>query len=161
VASYQYETGVNLGSGLPVLPPDQRFPIKAVFPLAPVDFTARTINNVPLMVLLPYNDGDVSDLEGEGFYDRSRYNVPGDTAPKHIIMIQGANHNSSNTIWWAEPAIRFPAGAFDDGVGAPRLTPQQQRSVVNAYMAAFFRTYVGNADQPTHPEFFPFLTGDA
>jgi hypothetical protein len=137
--------------------------IKAVAPLSPVDFTSRTINNVPLMVMYGYNDGDVSDLEGEGFYDRSRYNVAGDQAPKHIVLVQGANHNSFNTIWWAEPAIRFPAGASDDGVGsaASRLSPPQQRSVAIAYFGAFFQTYVGNDTQPVHHEFYSFLTGDS
>src|SRR5262249_37469718 len=52
--------------------------ITAVFALAPIDFTNSTINNVPFAVLLPYNDGDVSNLEGVHFFDDSRYNVPGD-----------------------------------------------------------------------------------
>src|SRR5262249_31802378 len=43
--------------------------IKAVFALAPVDFQSPTINNVPFAVLLPYNDGDVSDLQGAHFFD--------------------------------------------------------------------------------------------
>src|SRR5262249_54053077 len=55
VAAYQFNQ--TLGSP---------YGIKAVLPLAPVDFgnplggPGRTINNVPLLVILPYNDGDVS-----------------------------------------------------------------------------------------------------
>lgn len=129
--------------------------IRAVFPLAPVDFSRPVINNVPLLVQLPYNDGDVSDLQGVHFYDDARYNVPGDMAPKHTTYIIGANHNFYNTIW--TPGL-FPAGTFDDGVGAPasRLTPAQERGTGLAYMSAFFRTYIGRESQ-----FFPFLTGDA
>ena len=52
--------------------------IKAVFPLAPVDFNRFVVNNAALDVLLPYCDGDVSDLQGVHFYDDARYNVPGD-----------------------------------------------------------------------------------
>ena len=43
------------------------FGIKAVFALAPVDFSRFVINNVPLAVLLPYCDGDVRDLQGVHF----------------------------------------------------------------------------------------------
>ena len=52
--------------------------IKAVFPLAPIDFNRFAVNNAALNVLLPYCDGDVSDLQGVHFYDDARYNVPGD-----------------------------------------------------------------------------------
>lgn len=170
VAHYQYETGVSLAP-LPVLPVAERFPIKAVLPLAPVDFAARTINNVPLLVMLPYNDGDVSNLQGQGFHDRARYNVPGDTAPKYVITVRGANHNSYNTVWFASgpPASGFSttppetitAGAGDEGAGAPRITAAEQRSTALGYFGAFFRLYVGNAAQPTQPQFFSTLTGDS
>jgi hypothetical protein len=58
--------------------------IKAVFPLAPVDFNRFVVNNAALNVLLPYCDGDVADLQGVHFYDDARYNVPGDQSPKHF-----------------------------------------------------------------------------
>lgn len=143
--------------------------IKAVFPLAPVDFNRRVINNVPLSVLLPYCDGDVADLQGVHFFDDARYNVPGDTAPKHTVLVMGANHNFYNTIW--TPEI-FRPGAADDWdtfvIGGPsdphcgkvggngRLTPEQQRGTGLAYMSAFFRTYVGGETQ-----FEDLLAGDA
>ena len=143
--------------------------IKAVFPLAPVDFSRPVINNVPLSVLLPYCDGDVADLQGVHFYDDARYNVPGDTAPKHTVLVMGANHNFYNTTW--TPEI-FRPGAADDwdtfvqgGPSDPhcgrlptsgRLTPEQQRGTGLAYMSAFFRTYVGGETQ-----FQDLLAGDA
>ena len=43
--------------------------IKAVFALAPVDFQRLTTPNVPFAVMLPYTDGDVSDLQGMHFFD--------------------------------------------------------------------------------------------
>jgi len=129
--------------------------IKAVFALAPVDFSREVINGVPLGVLLPYNDGDVSDLQGVHFYDDARYNVSGDQAPKHTFYVLGANHNFFNTVW--TPGL-YPYETWDDGVGPAdsRLSPDQERGVGEAYMAAFFRTYIDHDF-----EFFPYLTGDA
>lgn len=143
--------------------------IKAVFPLAPVDFNRFVVNNAPVNVLLPYCDGDVSDLQGVHFYDDARYNVPGDPAPKYYVLVMGANHNFYNTIW--TPGSPF-GGAADDWLafvqsghsdphcgsvpGNKRLTEAQQRGTGLAYMSAFFRTYVGGEGQ-----FTPILTGDA
>jgi hypothetical protein len=143
--------------------------IKAVFPLAPVDFNRFVVNNAALNVLLPYCDGDVSDLQGVHFYDDARYNVPGDLAPKHYVLVMGANHNFYNTIW--SPSSPFP-GATNDWLafvpgghsdaqcgtvaGNQRLTEAQQRGTGLAYMSAFFRAYVGGESQ-----FIPILTGDA
>jgi hypothetical protein len=143
--------------------------IKAVFPLAPVDFNRPVVNNAALNVLLPYCDGDVSDLQGVHFYDDARYNVPGDQAPKHYELVMGANHNFYNTIW--SPSSPFPGAANDwlafvpgghsdpqcgSGKGNQRLTEAQQRGTGLAYMTAFFRAYVGGESQ-----FIPILTGDA
>jgi predicted dienelactone hydrolase len=55
--------------------------INAVLPLAPVDFNRTVINNVPLSVILPYCDGDVSDNQGIHFYDDALYNVAKDNSP--------------------------------------------------------------------------------
>jgi hypothetical protein len=143
--------------------------IKAVFPLAPVDFNRFVVNNAALNVLLPYCDGDVSDLQGVHFYDDARYNVPGDLSPKHYELVMGANHNFYNTIW--SPSSPFP-GAANDWIafvpggsadpqcgrakGNQRLTEAEQRGTGLAYMSAFFRAYVGGETQ-----FLPILTGDA
>ena len=143
--------------------------IKAVFPLAPVNFNRFVVNNAALNVLLPYCDGDVSDLQGVHFFDDARYNVSGDQAPKHYELVMGANHNFYNTVW--SPSSSFP-GALNDwfafvpggrsdsqcGTGRrnQRLTEEQQRGTGLAYMTAFFRAYVGGETQ-----FIPILTGDA
>ncbi len=142
--------------------------IRAVFPLAPVDFNRPVINNVPLAVLLPYCDGDVADLQGVHYYDDARYRVAGDPAAKHTILVMGANHNFYNLMWTPE---YFAPGAADDwltfvsgGSGDPhcgrvpgnaRLSPAQQRGTGLAYMSAFFRTYLGGES------FASYLTGDS
>jgi hypothetical protein len=143
--------------------------VKAVFPLAPVDFNRFVVNNAPVNVLLPYCDGDVADLQGVHFYDDARYNVPNDQSPKHYELVMGANHNFYNTIW--SPGSTTIPGATNDWLFVPngqndshcgtkagnqRLTEAQQRGTGLAYMSAFFRAYVGGETQ-----FIPILTGDA
>ncbi|HEY6333130.1 MAG TPA: hypothetical protein VI756_27655 [Blastocatellia bacterium] len=140
------------------------YKIKAVFALAPIDFNHEVINNVPLAVILPYCDGDVSTLEGVHYYDDSRYNVPNDPAPKYVVLVMGANHNYFNTIW--TPSI-FPVASGDDwgsqdsfcGASVPgngRLTPAQQENAGLAFVGAFLRANVGGETQ-----FVPLLTGAA
>jgi hypothetical protein len=142
--------------------------IKAVFPLASVNFNRFVVNNAALNVLLPYCDGDVRDLQGVHFFDDARYNVPGDTAPKHYVLVMGANHNFYNSVW--SPSSRLPGSENDwlfvanadsdphcgSAPGNQRLTEAQQRGTGLAYMTAFFRAYVGGEKQ-----FIPILTGDA
>lgn len=144
------------------------YTVKAVLPLAPVDFSRPVVNNAALEVILPYCDGDVSDNQGAHFYDDARYNVAGDTGAKHTVQVMGANHNFYNTIW--TPGM-FAAGTADDwgyvsggsvdghcgtGVGNKRLTSAQQRGTGLAYLSAFMRAYVGGETQ-----FLPLLTGAA
>jgi len=102
------------------------------------------------------------------FFDDTRYSMPGDPAPKHTVLVMGANHNFFNTVW----TPGGPPGAIDDWLGfVPgggtdphcgtvagnhRLTAAQQRGAGNAYMSAFFRVYLGGESQ-----FFPLLQGDA
>jgi hypothetical protein len=98
--------------------------IKAVFPLAPVDFNRFVANRTALSVLLPYCDGDVSDLQGVHFYDDARYNVAGDLSPKHYILVMGANHNFYNTIW--SPSSPFPGSADDWFLSCPAAASDPQ-----------------------------------
>ncbi len=157
VKHYTYNT--SLGSP---------YGIKAVLPLAPVDFNRPVVNNAALEVILPYCDGDVSDNQGVHFYDDARYNVAGDTGAKHTVQVMGANHNFYNTVW--TPGM-FPAGTADDWgyvtggsvdghcgtvAGNKRLTSAQQRGTGLAYLSAFMRAYVGGESQ-----FLPILTGEA
>lgn len=143
--------------------------IRAVFPLAPVDYNRPVINNVALGVLLPYCDGDVEDLQGVHYFDDARYNVAGDTGAKHAILVMGGNHNYYNTIW--TPGL-FAAGTADDWTayttggssdphcgtvaGNGRLTAAKQRGTGLAYVSALMRAYVGGESQ-----FLPYLTGES
>jgi hypothetical protein len=118
--------------------------IDAVLALAPVDFTRQTIADVPFSVMLPYCDGDVSDLEGVHFFDDSRYVVPGDPTAKSTVSLFGANHNFFNRVW--SPSGGYP-GSFDDGRYSGcsgRLTARQERHVGAAFIVGFFRRYLGD-----------------
>jgi hypothetical protein len=130
VRNYQ----INQDEGLP-------YGINAVLPLAPVDFYRPVINKVPLDVILPYCDGDVSDLQGVHFYDDARYLVKRDNTPKYYQEFVGANHNHFNTVW--TPG-EFPAGTWNDTTCSSfAWTAAEQRDAGEAYMAAFFRMHLG------------------
>lgn len=122
---------------------DDPYGIDAVLALGPVDFTRVTITEADFAVLLPYCDGDVSDLQGVHFFDDSRYVLPGDPGAKHTITAFGANHNFFNTVW--SPSSGYP-GAFDDGRWTRctnRLSEGEQRRMGRAYVVGFFRRYLG------------------
>lgn len=150
------------------------YAIKAVFAIAPVDYNRYVPTNVPIAVILPYCDGDVSDNQGMHFFDDARYNVPGDPTPKFFFTVMGANHDFYNTIW--DPNYFLP-GAADDWLGTPyggadpfasltipgnhRLSSVRQQGTGAAYMGAFFRTYITNGTSiGGETQFLPFLKGD-
>jgi hypothetical protein len=116
--------------------------IDAVLPLAPVDFDRKTLSDIPMAVILPYCDGDVSDLEGMHYFDDARYRKPGDPTPKATVTVMGANHNFFNTVW--TPKYGYP-GSFDDGLeGCPgRIPSGEQRTAGRVFVVDFFRRYVG------------------
>ena len=168
------------------------YSIKAIFVISPTDIPKPDaehpdgprkrlkINNVAFAVLLPYCDGDVKNLEGVHFFDDSRYNLSEepikDTAPKHTILVMGANHNYFNTVWTGPaqcdpPAPMLPSsefiypGACDDSKASDpfckhdsseRLPDYKQRTIAIAYVCAFMRAYVGGESQ-----FMPLLTNQA
>jgi len=142
--------------------------VKAVLPLAPVDFSRELLDGVNINVLLPYCDGDVADLQGAHYFDDARY-VPGDQTNKHFTLVMGGNHAFYNTIWTPGG---WPAGTWDDwqafedpgrvdpwcgsGPTSHKLPPEQVRGTFMAYGTAFYRLYLGE-----ETEFLPLLKGDA
>jgi hypothetical protein len=132
--------------------------IKAVLALAPANRFRHTINNVPFAVAMGYCDGQIG-LSGAHYYDDSLFNVAGDPAPKHNILIMGANHVFFNTVW--TPGL-FKATPGDDGKFCDadpltgRLDDAGQRAIAAVYVSAFFRVYVKGESQ-----FLPLLTGAA
>jgi hypothetical protein len=125
--------------------------IRAVVALAPTDFARPTIPGVATSVILPYCDGDVYDLQGQHFYDDTRYTVKGDNALRSTVLVHGANHNFFNSEW--TPGLSV-APSFDDWFGDPsarpcgtnapeRLNPLEQQAAGRAYIAGWFRMILG------------------
>lgn len=138
--------------------------IKAVLPLAPTNFTRETLPDVPMAAVLSYCDGDVSDDEGQHYYDDSRYAGP-DNVMRASLLVMGANHNFFNAQWTPGSSA---APAQDDwkdendptcGSDSPttiRLTAAQQNQVGASYIAGFFRLVLGHEN-----EFLPMFAGNS
>ncbi len=130
--------------------------------LAPTDFGVQTAPYVPTVTVLPYCDGDVSDLQGQRFTDVARDLAPDDTSLKSTVLMMGANHNFFNTEWTPGQAV---APAFDDWWGDPtgacgeeteaRLDATEQQAAGAAYIAGAVRLFSGEGD------FLPMYDGSA
>ena len=130
------------------------FGIRAAVALAPVDFARRVIGGVDFGVILPYCDGDVSDLQGASYYDDGRYASPGDPTSKMTAVLYGANHNFFNTVWTTGPGSFDDAGFFGEinraaspdnpcaPDGAGRLTAGQQEQAGAVLMAGYLRRFL-------------------
>ena len=112
--------------------------------IGPTAFGQQTQPGLNTLVLLPFCDGDVSDLQGQQYVDRSR-DIVDDTDPslRSAVMVMGANHNYFNREWTPGQSV---APSNDDwwgkkdplcGKTSPeRLTPGEQRDVGSTYIAA-------------------------
>ncbi|MHB1260514.1 MAG: alpha/beta hydrolase [Thermoplasmatota archaeon] len=128
--------------------------IKAVFALAPTDFARWPVAGVAFATLLPYCDGDVSNLQGAWMYDDARRLEP--AAPRHQVLAMGANHNFYNTVWTGDDWGTDGDWCGSDDKGSGRDSPEGQRAHGLGLMASFFRLYVGG-----ETAFAPAWTGNA
>lgn len=132
------------------------YQLNAILLLAPA-YGPRQISNIPMMVVMPYCDGDLKYLGGFAYYDDARYpfssSRPSDFAPKYCAVMMGANHNFFNTKWTPKS---FFACATDDAeflldsfcssgiAGNGRFDSLQQRKALVAYGAAFYKEHLLN-----------------
>lgn len=79
-----------------------RYPLRGVISLAPVDYERKAPYGMPYMSILPFCDGDVSNLQGARFYERSQYINPNDPFPRIQSSQLGAIHNWYNSVWYAD-----------------------------------------------------------
>ncbi len=116
--------------------------------VAPTNFARLPMPFTPSVTLLPYCDGDVSDLQGQQFTDLPRDLTNGDTAFRSSVLMRGANHNFFNTEW--TPGISVAPSVddwFDDehpvcGDDDPtRLSAKQQRDAGQAWIAGAVRLF--------------------
>lgn len=127
--------------------------------IAPTDFANQTAPYVPTVTLLPFCDGDVSDLQGQKFTDTARDLTTGDTSLKSSVLVMGANHNYFNTEWTPGQAV---APAWDDWGGPrraecgarnpDRLSAEEQQDVGTAYVAGAVHLFAAD-DQAALPLF--------
>ena len=127
--------------------------------IAPTDFANQTAPYVPTVTLLPFCDGDVSDLQGQKFTDTARDLTTGDTSLKSSVLVMGANHNYFNTEWTPGQAV---APAWDDWGGPrraecgtrnpDRLSAEEQQDVGTAYVAGAVHLFAAD-DQDALPLF--------
>ncbi|MGO4254906.1 Ig-like domain-containing protein [Marmoricola sp. RAF53] len=79
-----------------------RYPLRGVISLAPVDYERKAPYGMPYMTILPFCDGDVSNLQGARFFERSQYVNGDDPFPRIQSSQLGAIHNWYNTVWYAD-----------------------------------------------------------
>jgi hypothetical protein len=76
--------------------------IRAVIAVAPTDYERKAPYGVAYDTLIGYCDGDVSNLMGTRFYERSQYIAPDDPYPRMQSMLHGADHNFFNSEWFVD-----------------------------------------------------------
>ena len=121
---------------------DDPWQIQGLVLIGPTAFGRQVAAGVHTTVILPFCDGDVSDLQGQQYVDIGR-DLTRDRALRSSVMAMGTNHNFYNTEW--TPGLS-KSPAWDDWFdpGDPqcgenrerRLTPAEQQSVGLAYTAA-------------------------
>jgi hypothetical protein len=79
-------------------PAGERYPLRAVVSIAPVDYERHAPYGVPYMSVFGSCDGDVSNLQGARLYERSQYQS-NDPYPRYQVIQVGGNHDAYNTVW--------------------------------------------------------------
>lgn len=129
--------------------------LTAVFALAPTNFDYIAAPDTTFAVLLPYCDGDVSNLQGAFMYDKSRFLTEEKPSRKFQILTMGANHNFYNTIWTGDDYSNADPYCNLGTEGNGRDVPLDQRRHGEFLMSSFFRLFLGNEQQ-----FAPFWNGE-
>jgi len=138
-----------------------RYPLKAVFSLAPVDGQGGfrpEFSGTAFATALPYCDGDVFNLQGAPVFERNKAAIAASGFPAIQFLVDGANHNNFNTVWTNDDANLFGFGDPNCNVaaGPGRLSAAEQRRVGITLMGGFLRRYVGGEEQ-----FDPVMRGEA
>lgn len=106
-----------------------RYPLRGVIALAPVDYERKAPYGTPFMAILPWCDGDVSNLQGARFFERSQYINGENPFPSIQVSHLGANHNWYNTVWFADGQDGNAAG--DAACGDTRPTSERNVAANN------------------------------
>jgi hypothetical protein len=143
------------------LPDDEGYHVAGQVLIGPTDFGFQAAPATPTVTILPYCDGDVSDLQGQNFTDDGRdvtADPTSDLAFHSSVLVMGADHNFFNTEW--TPGLSA-APSFDDwgdrdrtcGSQSPtRLSAAGQRKVGRAYIAGAVHLFA-SGDESVLPMF--------
>ena len=129
--------------------------IIGLVPIGPTAFGAQVPVDTPSLVILPYCDGDVSDLQGQIYVDGGRDLLSNDRALRSALLVRGANHNFFNAEWTpgltqapAQDDWDFTSSGDSDlacgSLGPNRLAPRAQQRVGATYTAALVRFALAN-----------------
>lgn len=130
--------------------------ITAVFALAPTNFGFINAPNTHFAVLLPYCDGDVSNLQGAFMFDKSRNVNEDKPTSKFQVLTMGTNHNFYNTTWVSDDYSNADSYCERGAATSGRDSPLDQRRHGEFLMSSFFRLFVGGEKQ-----YQPYWSGSA
>ncbi|HEX4688172.1 MAG TPA: hypothetical protein VH228_15440 [Nocardioides sp.] len=138
------------------LPRDEGYQVTGQVLIGPTDFAFQAAPATPTVTLLPYCDGDVSDLQGQNFTDDGRdvtADPSADLAFHSSVLVMGADHNFFNSEWTPGTSV---APSFDDWGGPAdgacgskdpaRLSAAEQRRVGRTYIAGAVHLFADGDD---------------
>lgn len=133
--------------------PEDPWQVQGLVLIGPTAFGRQVAAGIHTAVILPFCDGDVSDLQGQQYVDVGR-DLTRDRALRSSVMAMGTNHNYYNTEWTPglsqSPAWDdwFDAGDVQCGENRERrLSPAEQQAVGLAYTAALVDLAVGGGSR--------------
>jgi len=121
---------------------DKGYGIRAALLLGSTAVEDIAIPDTHTAVILPFFDGDVTDLTGQKTSDLSRYAFNDNVLRSSVLML-GANHNFFNSTWSPGFVGGGDDGSMWSGSEVVRLTQEEQRLLGSFYMAGFFRLTLG------------------
>ena len=117
------------------LPDAEGYRVTGQVLIGPTDFAFQAAPATPTVTLLPYCDGDVSDLQGQNFTDDGRdvtADPTHDLAFHSSVLVMGADHNFFNSEWTpglsAAPSFDDWGGREDRHLWLPDARPAQRRT---------------------------------
>jgi large repetitive protein len=111
------------------LPVGERFPLRAVVSIAPVDYERHAPYGVPYMTVFGSCDGDVSNLQGARLYERSQYTNKNPYPSFQVVQV-GGNHDAYNTVWQADgdDSSQADAACGPDAKGSKGQVPTESKT---------------------------------
>lgn len=139
-----------------------RYPLRGVISLAPVDYERKAPYGTPYLSILPFCDGDVSNLQGARFFERSQY-VNGDNPFPTMQSSQlGAIHNWYNTVWFADGQDGTNVADAACGNSQPTSSSNVQPNNIRLSGAASYdpSSYVIDNSDTYNPDVNTKISGD-